>query len=120
MSALDGLRVLEGSYGIATAYAGKLLRDQGAEVVKLEPAAGNPLRHWSAASPDTAADGTGALAAFLDVGKASVTVTTHGERDAVLVGTALGRRRDHGAGHPHPATLTRCRPVRSRITRPRR
>ena len=43
MSALDGLRVLEGSYGIATAYAGKLLRDQGAEVVKLEPAAGNAV-----------------------------------------------------------------------------
>ena len=58
-----------------------MLRDQGAEVVKLEPASGDPLRHWSAATPDTAADGTGALAAFLDAGKASVTVTTHGERD---------------------------------------
>ena len=37
--ALDGLRVLELSEGIAGAYAGKLLRDQGAEVVKLEGAA---------------------------------------------------------------------------------
>ena len=119
MSALDGLRVLEGSYGIATAYAGKLLRDQGAEVVKLEPAAGNALRHWSAASPDTAADGTGALAAFLDAGKASVTVTTHGERDVfwwgrhwadvVLMerGTHILRRDQTQAGAlPHHSTTT--------------
>ena len=38
VSALDGLRVLEVSDGIAGAYAGKLLRDQGAEVVKVERA----------------------------------------------------------------------------------
>src|SRR4029079_8035443 len=79
--ALAGLHVLEGSSGIATAYAGKLLRDQGAEVVKLEPREGHTLRHWSAASPDAPVAGTGALAAFLDAGKASVTVTTQGERD---------------------------------------
>jgi crotonobetainyl-CoA:carnitine CoA-transferase CaiB-like acyl-CoA transferase len=82
MSALDGLRVLEPSSGIASAYAGKLLRDQGAEVVKLEPASGDPLRRWSAATPDTPLDGTGALFAFLHAGKASVVVEDDGARDA--------------------------------------
>ena len=72
MSALDGLRVLELSGGIAGQYAGKLLRDQGADVVKFERADG--LRRWSAATPDTPVDGAGALFAFLNGGKASVTV----------------------------------------------
>ena len=36
LPALEGLRVLELAEGIAGAYAGKLLRDQGAEVVKVE------------------------------------------------------------------------------------
>jgi crotonobetainyl-CoA:carnitine CoA-transferase CaiB-like acyl-CoA transferase len=82
MSALDGLRVLELQGGVACAYAGKLLRDQGAEVVKFEPPDGDPLRRWSAASPDAPLDGTGALFAFLHAGKASVTPPLHGERNA--------------------------------------
>jgi crotonobetainyl-CoA:carnitine CoA-transferase CaiB-like acyl-CoA transferase len=67
MSALDGLRVLEVSEGIAGAYAGKLLRDQGAAVVKVDLE--SRLRHWSAATPDEPVAGVGALAAFLDAGK---------------------------------------------------
>ena len=67
MSALDGVRVLEISAGIAGAYAGKLLRDQGAEVRKLERP--SRLQHWSAATPDAPVAGRGALAAFLDAGK---------------------------------------------------
>ena len=69
--ALDGLRVVELADGIAAAYAGKLLRDQGAHVVKVE--GDGALRHWSAATPDAPVDGTGALFAFLHGGKASVT-----------------------------------------------
>ena len=71
--ALEGLRVLELAEGIAGAYAGKLLRDQGAAVVKVEGVDGDPLRRWSAATPDTPVDGTGALFAFLHGGKQSVT-----------------------------------------------
>jgi crotonobetainyl-CoA:carnitine CoA-transferase CaiB-like acyl-CoA transferase len=74
LPALDGLRVLEVAEGIAVGYAGKLLRDQGADVVKLERSdGGDALRHWSAATPDVPVDGTGALFAFLNGGKASVT-----------------------------------------------
>ena len=76
LPALDGLRVLEASEGVAGAYAGKLLRDQGADVVKLERSeGGDPLRRWSAAAPDTPTAQTGALFAFLDAGKASMTGT---------------------------------------------
>ena len=67
MNALDGLRVLEATDGIAGAYAGKLLRDQGARVTKVD--VDSRLRHWSVASPDAPVEGTGALAAFLDAGK---------------------------------------------------
>jgi crotonobetainyl-CoA:carnitine CoA-transferase CaiB-like acyl-CoA transferase len=40
----DGLRVLDLSSGLASAYAAKLLTDLGAEVVHWEPAGGDPLR----------------------------------------------------------------------------
>ena len=79
--ALDGLRVLEVAEGIAGAYAGKLLRDQGADVVKFEGA--GSFRHWSAATPDEPTASTGALFAFLNGGKASVT-----RMDAELVAWA--------------------------------
>ncbi len=38
--------------GIAGVYASKLLRDLGADVTKVERVGGDPLRRWSAASPD--------------------------------------------------------------------
>ena len=41
---LSGLRVVELSDRVAGAYAGKLLTDAGADVVKLEPPSGDPLR----------------------------------------------------------------------------
>jgi crotonobetainyl-CoA:carnitine CoA-transferase CaiB-like acyl-CoA transferase len=86
VSALEGLRVLETAEGISGAYATKLLRDLGADVVKLERAAGgDPLRRWSAATPDTPTAETGALFAFLNGGKASVA-----DDDPVLVDDVIG------------------------------
>ncbi len=45
---LCDLRVVEVSDRIAGAYCGKLFVDAGAEVVKIEPAAGDPLRRFTA------------------------------------------------------------------------
>ena len=67
--ALAGLRVVDATEGIAGGYATKLLRDLGADVTKIERAGGDPLRWWSAASPDEMLHETGALFAFLNEGK---------------------------------------------------
>lgn len=44
MGALDGIRVVELAQGIAGPYAGMLLSDQGAEVIKVEPPGGDRAR----------------------------------------------------------------------------
>jgi crotonobetainyl-CoA:carnitine CoA-transferase CaiB-like acyl-CoA transferase len=62
-----GLRVLEVSAGIPAAYCGRLFADAGADVVKIEPPGGDPLRGWSASGA-----GGGALFGFLHAGKRSV------------------------------------------------
>jgi crotonobetainyl-CoA:carnitine CoA-transferase CaiB-like acyl-CoA transferase len=60
---LEGVHVLDRSTGIAGSYCTKLLADAGADVVKVEPGAGDPLR----------SHGTGALFEFLNASKRSVT-----------------------------------------------
>ncbi len=45
-AALDGIRVIDLSRGVAGPYASKLLADQGAEVIKLEPPGGDPSRSF--------------------------------------------------------------------------
>ena len=45
---LRDLRVIDLSTGIAGGYATKLLCDAGADVVKVEPPGGDPLRHFTA------------------------------------------------------------------------
>jgi crotonobetainyl-CoA:carnitine CoA-transferase CaiB-like acyl-CoA transferase len=62
--ALNGLRVVDLSSGIAGAYCTKLFVDAGADVVTVEPPGGHPLRARGA---------TGALFGFLHTGKRSVT-----------------------------------------------
>ena len=42
---LDGLKVLDLSWGIAGPMTGMLLCDHGAEVTKIEPPGGDPFRH---------------------------------------------------------------------------
>jgi crotonobetainyl-CoA:carnitine CoA-transferase CaiB-like acyl-CoA transferase len=47
LDALGGLRVVDMSDGVAGSYCAKLLADAGADVLKLEPPGGHPLRSWS-------------------------------------------------------------------------
>ena len=86
MGALDGVRVIEATEGIAGGYAGKLLADQGAQVVKVERPGGDPLRRWSAARPDEPVDGTGALFQFLTAGKQVVDRADPADADVLLAG----------------------------------
>ncbi len=46
MSALEGVRVLELGQLIAGPFAGALLANHGAQVIKVEPLGGDPLRTW--------------------------------------------------------------------------
>jgi crotonobetainyl-CoA:carnitine CoA-transferase CaiB-like acyl-CoA transferase len=68
---LAGIRVLDFSEQIAGAYASKLMADAGAEVVKVEPPAGDSLRSWSATGADLRGEDS-ALFKFLHAGKLSV------------------------------------------------
>ena len=59
---LDAVRVVDSTTEIAGPYCSKLLADAGADVVKVERPAGDPLRHW----------GSGALFEYLNSSKRSV------------------------------------------------
>src|SRR4029453_10679628 len=63
------LRVLDLSTEIAGPYATKLLCDQGADVLKVEPPSGDPLRRRTAARIDLPDGAGGALFQFLNAGK---------------------------------------------------
>lgn len=43
---LDGLRILEIGHFVAAPFATRLLADLGADVIKVEPLAGDPARQW--------------------------------------------------------------------------
>ncbi|MHB8464096.1 MAG: CaiB/BaiF CoA-transferase family protein [Acidimicrobiales bacterium] len=85
--ALGGIRVVELSCGIAGGYCTKLFADAGADVIKVEPPGGDPLRAWSASEVDLrGADG--ALFEFVAASKRSV-VGAPGDSDIdELVSTA--------------------------------
>ena len=70
---LHDLRVVEISDRIAGAYCGKLLADAGADVVKVEPAAGDPLRRFTATGAVPPVGEDSPLFAYLNAGKRSVT-----------------------------------------------
>ncbi len=77
---LDGLRVVEISDRIAGSYCGKLLVDAGAEVRKVEPPQGDPLRRFtlSGSAPPDAADAP--LFSYLNAGKRSITSAVADDR----------------------------------------
>ena len=68
---LQHLRAIEVGGGIAASYAGKLLADAGADVIKVEPHGGEPLRRWSASGAELR-DTDGPLFQFLNTSKRSV------------------------------------------------
>ena len=67
---LDGLRVLEIATEISGPYAGKLFADAGADVVKVEPPAGDPMRRHTAEGELAGEDS--ALFRYLNTSKRSV------------------------------------------------
>jgi crotonobetainyl-CoA:carnitine CoA-transferase CaiB-like acyl-CoA transferase len=80
---LDQLRVVEISDRIAGSYCGKLLVDAGAEVRKIEPLQGDPLRCYTAscsAVPDDPAGPPSPFFSYLNAGKRSLTCSLDSDR----------------------------------------
>ena len=71
--ALDGIRVLDASGPIGH-YAGRLLADLGADVIKVEPPAGDPARGWAPFLPDVPAPENGLRFLLLNANKRGVTI----------------------------------------------
>ena len=82
----EGLRVIDLSTEIAGPYCTKLLVDAGAEVIKVEAPAGDPLRHWTASGIELAPGEDGALFRYLNASKRSVVLDLEDAegRDAAL------------------------------------
>ncbi len=73
LNSLAAVRVLDLSDDLAGSYCTKLLADSGAEVLKVEPSSGHPLRHWSrTGSLGRDGDPDGVLFRFLAAGQRSV------------------------------------------------
>jgi len=71
MQGLSKLRVIDASKGVAGPYCTKLFVDAGADVIKVEPPEGDPLRSWSATHANLG-DSDGALFRAVNAGKRSV------------------------------------------------
>ena len=117
--ALDGLRIVEAGEGKQLAYCGKLLRDLGAEVIKVEPPEGDRLRlhgPFPGGEPDPERSGLfiylngGKRGARLDLGAAAGRAALRrliGGADALLLGMRPSQARAAGV---HPDELLAGRP----------
>ncbi len=117
MPPLDAFVVVDLSTGIAGAYCTKLLADGGAQVIKVEPPEGDPLRRWSASGADIAPGEDGALFSFLACSKDSVVADPESDVDFVnaLLADAdavVWSRGSTVAEHPafSPAEIHRAHP----------
>jgi crotonobetainyl-CoA:carnitine CoA-transferase CaiB-like acyl-CoA transferase len=96
---LRELRVVEISDRIAGGYCGKLLVDAGADVVKVEPSAGDPLRRFTATGATPPDDGDAPLFSYLNAGKRSVTTLSDGliaGADVVIITAARSAATERG------------------------
>ena len=73
-SSLKELRVLDLSEGVAGGYCAKLFADYGADVVKVEPPAGDPTRRQGPFPDDQPHRETGALWLYLSTNKRGITL----------------------------------------------
>lgn len=101
-SALGGLRVVETADGISGPYAGKLLVDLGADVVKIERPQGDSLRRWGP-FPDGVADpDRSGLFEYLNAGKRGAAADDAAEwiaaADLLITDQTAGSWRDDNPG----------------------
>ena len=83
-SALAGLKVLELGGGVSAAYTARLMADFGADVIKVEPPAGDITRRWGPFPGDDPDPEKSGLFFFLNTGKRSVVLELDADRDRLL------------------------------------
>lgn len=79
LNALDGLRVVDFSTGIAGASCTKLFAEHGADVIKVEPPSGDPLRGMPPFAGDIPHPERGLLFLHLNTNKRSLTLNLETE-----------------------------------------
>ena len=90
-AALQGIRVLDMSRVLAGPWAGQLLGDYGADVVKIErPEHGDDTRHWGPPWLDGAQGGESAYFLSANRNKRSVSIDLSGEAGQTLVRELAG------------------------------
>ena len=99
--ALEGVRIIEDGGGIAASYAGKLLADLGADVIKIEPPEGDDIRRRGPFPRDLPHRERGGLHLFLDTNKRSIVLDLE---------TAAARRLFRGLTASSDAVIT-SRPI---------
>ncbi|MCZ2112160.1 MAG: CoA transferase, partial [Dehalococcoidia bacterium] len=89
-AALDGVRIIDLSVGVAGAYCTKLLAGFGAEVIKVEPpGTGDPIRAFPPAATAGYPLETGALHLYLNANKRSITLNLDTPTGQDLLGKLL-------------------------------
>ena len=89
MAALEGLRVVEIAGDIAGPYCTKLLVDLGADVTKIEPPSGDPLRRWGPFPGGVPDPNRSGLFEYLNAGKHGATIDL--ESDASAAGSLIAQ-----------------------------
>ncbi len=84
-TALDGIRIVDLSQGIAGPYCTKLLADLGAEVVKVEPPAGDLTRRLGPFPGDVPDPDKSGLFIHLNGGKKSITLDLATESGRIVL-----------------------------------
>jgi crotonobetainyl-CoA:carnitine CoA-transferase CaiB-like acyl-CoA transferase len=115
MAPLQGLRVVEIAGDVAGPYCTKLLVDLGADVTKIEPPSGDPMRLWGPFPGGIVDPNKSGLFEYLNAGKRSATVDLDTDERAVeelvskahllVDGLRPGTLDRVGLGHDALATL---------------
>ncbi|MCC6236346.1 MAG: CoA transferase, partial [Dehalococcoidia bacterium] len=104
---LEGLRVVEFSSDVAGGFAGRLFALLGADVVKVEPPAGDPTRWWAPRTGE--GPEAGLLFAYLGSGKRSAVIEDAERRRVLALSADLVL--DDGRSGLDVAALLRTKPA---------
>jgi crotonobetainyl-CoA:carnitine CoA-transferase CaiB-like acyl-CoA transferase len=88
---LAGLHVVELATEISGPYAAKLFVDLGAEVIKIEPPGGDPLRRWGPFPGDVPDPRRGGLFEYINAGKRGATLDLTSSDDAAAARGLIAR-----------------------------